>query len=394
MRTRRPWSVLLPLFPALAAQLGWAQPPAKTPAFALLDSSDSAQWQTWAKGPGWQVIAPSVPDTAAVDVRVQALAAAVRYAESNSGADPARIYLAGRGSWAAGVFYAASRLPDMFAAAFALGGAPQHAMDTGIVFSANFSNTPVLWAGAGPDDSSLAAQWRAAGLNVEFRSTTGLTMPAVVDWLSGHVRAEFPSEVDCETSSVAFASCFWVKMARFDAGERNDVLPSTAIKAGSGASLDLGAFGYRNDEPGPGVLVTSLPPKYDGPLKAGDRILELDGKPIENSRAFEQTMRDMTESRESVVLVARGAERKRIETRILLPSRPSTVTARVQAQYLAADDEIRVVSRAVSELRVTAPAHWVPVTLYWNGLPLEEIHAAGCLALTVRNEALHAEPCP
>jgi hypothetical protein len=126
----------------------------------------------------------------------------------------------------------------------------------------------------------------------------------------------------------------------------------------------------------------------------GDRLLELDGKPIENARQYEQTLRDATEERAAVVLVARGAERRRIETRIRMPARPTSVTARVQAKYLPADDEIRIVTRAVTELHVTIPPHWVPATLYWNGLPLEEIRTPGCLALTMRNELLHSEKCP
>jgi dienelactone hydrolase len=380
---------------ALLARPALPQSPAKTPAFAILDPADAAQWQTWAKGRGWQVIAPPAASAnAAMDARVEALASAVQEAVRSSGVDPARIYLAGRGASAAAVFYAVSRLPDVFAAAFALGGALQQAIDTGIVFAANFSNTPVLWAGAGPDDATLAAKWKAAGLNLDFRPAGGLGIAAVTEWLAGHTREDFPTQIDCETTSGAFGRCYWAQMIEFDPGERNDVLPATALKAGSGASLDLGAFVYKTDEPGPGVLVSSLPPKYDGPLKAGDRILELDGKPIENARAFDQTMRDTTEPRNAVVLVARGAERKRMETRILLPSRPTRVTARVQAQYVASEDEIRIVSRTVTELRVTVPAHWIPVTVNWNGLPLEQLHAAGCVDLTVRNELLHAEPCP
>ena len=74
-------------------------------------------------------------------------------------------------------------------------------------------------------------------------------------------------------------------MTKFDASERNDVLASTRIAGGAGAALDLGGFGFKTDEPGPGVLVTSLPEKYTGPLKMGDRLVALDGKPIENARA-------------------------------------------------------------------------------------------------------------
>ena len=161
-----------------------------------------------------------------------------------------------------------------------------------------------------------------------------------------------------------------------------------------GAALDLGGFSYKTDDPGPGVLVSPLPSKYDGPLKMGDRILELDGKPIENARQYEQTMRDVTEDRAAVVLVARGAERKRIETRIVLPARTKPITARVQGKYVRDENAIRIVTRTVTELRVNVPAQWVPATLYWNGLPIEEIGTAGCLALTIRSELMHSEKCP
>lgn len=379
------------LAPGAAGQ----QPAGKTPALALLDDADAAQWQTWTKGSGWQVIAPAAPaGNASIDARTQALASAVEDAIHHSGVDPAHVYLVGRGAAAGAVFYVASRLPGVFAAAAALGGSPQPAIDGGGIFTANFTNTPILWAGANEGDQALAAKLKGAGLNLEWRSANGLTFAAVMQWLAGHARAEFPAEIDCETNSVAFASCYWIRMTKFDPGEHNDVLPGTALKGGSGAKLDLGEFTYKADDPGPGVLVASLAPKYDGPLKAGDRILELDGKAIENARQFDQTLREITEQKGAVVLVARGAERKRIETRIVLPVRTTLATARVQAKYLAAENEVRVVTRTVTEMRVTIPAQWVPVTLYWNGLPLEETGAAGCVDLTMRNELLHSEKCP
>src|ERR1039458_4231964 len=62
---------------------------ASTPAFALLDRADSAQWETWAKVAGWQVIAPpaGLAADAAIDVRAQALAAAVQGAIPGSGGE-------------------------------------------------------------------------------------------------------------------------------------------------------------------------------------------------------------------------------------------------------------------------------------------------------------------
>ena len=111
------------------------------------------------------------------------------------------------------------------------------------------------------------------------------------------------------------------------------MLASTRIAGGSGAALDLGGFGFKLDEPGPGVLVTSLPEKYSGPLKMGDRLIALDGKPLADARQYTELMEKSTDEKLAVVTVQRGKERIRVETRVVLPRRDSGVTARVQAQF-------------------------------------------------------------
>jgi hypothetical protein len=367
--------------------------PAKSPAIVLVDGADAAQWQTWTKDLGWQVIVPPAEAANAnPDLRVQALASAVEAAIRNAGVDAARVYLAGRGSAAAVVFYAISRVPDLWAAGIALGGSPKPAIDTNRLFTANFTNVPVLWIGdAG--DQALAEKLKSAGLNLEWRLAKGVTNGDVFEWLAGHQRDEFPAAIDCETNSPAFARCYWIRMTKFDASERNDVLPSTRLAAGSGAALDLGAFSYSATDAGPGVLVSRLSEKYSGPLKMGDRIVALDGKPIQDARQFAETMEQMVEEKAVVALVQRGKERIRVETRIVLPPRDSAVTARVQAQYSPAEKEIQIISRTVTEMRVMVPPAWTPAKLYWNGLSLEDLKTPGCYALTVEKELLHAAPC-
>ena len=44
-------------------------------------------------------------------------------------------------------------------------------------------------------------------------------------------------------------------------------------------------------------------------------------------------------------------------------------------------------------MRVTVPPEWVPATLLWNGLTLENLKEAGCLTLSVEKELLRAEKC-
>jgi predicted esterase len=365
----------------------------RTPAIALLDPSDAADWQNWTKSLGWRVLAPSTKPEANIDTRAQDLAAVIQAAVKDSGVDPARVYLAGRGDAAAAVFYAISRIPDLWAAGVALGGGPKPAIDTNRLFTANFTNSPVLWISNGPDDEALAKNLEAKGLNVEWRNAGGATTASMFEWLARHTHEDFPASVDCETNSPQLARCFWVQMTKFDATARNDVLPSSLVPGGSGASLDLGEFGYRAGDPGPGLLVSLLGPKYSGPLKMGDRIVALDGRPIENARQFVETMEKIDRERPAVAMVQRGKEHVRIETRIIVPRRDAVVTARVQAKHNPEDNSIEIISRTATEMKVTIPPHWVPATLFWNGLSLQDLKAPGCYVLRTEKELLHAFPC-
>jgi predicted esterase len=365
----------------------------KGPAVALLDANDTAQWQDWTRELGWQVIAPAGAPAADIDARVRALAVAVEGAIQSGSVDPARVYIAGRGDAASAVFYAISRMPDLWAAGAALGGSPKAAIDSNRMFTANFTLAPVLWI-SGEESKAMVEKLAAAQLNLEWQPAAGAAnAAAVIQWLARHSRDAFPLSIDCETNSPAFARCYWIQPTKFDASERNDVLASTRIPGGNGAALDLGGFGFKVDDPAPGVQVTSLPAKYSGPLKLGDRLVALDGKPLASARQYLELMEKVTEEKLAVVTVQRGKERIRVETRIVLSRRETGVSARVQAQYLPAEKEIQIVSRTITEMRVTVAPQWVPATLLWNGLTLENLKDAGCWALAARNELLHAEKC-
>jgi hypothetical protein len=376
----------------LACGYSAAQTPAKTPAIALIDSGDAPQWQAWTKDLGWKILTAPAADTP--DARVQALDAAVEEGIRHGGVDPAHVYLAGRGAAAAAIFYTISRVPDRWAAAIAIDGSPQPAIDTDRIFGANFTNVPVLWISAAAADQEFAAKLKGAGLNLEWRAAAGLSGTAVFEWLAKHRLEEFPQEIDCETNSPAYARCYWIQITKFDAAERNDVLPSTRLAPTIAPSLDLGGFGYKPAEPGPGVLVSFLPDKYNGPLKMGDRIVALDGRAIADARAYLAMMARYTEEKPAVVTVQRGKDRNRVETRVVMPRRDASVTARVQAQYLPAEKEIQIVSRTINQMRVTVPPQWADgAKLFWNGLVLEKIDGPGCFVLTVEKELLHAARC-
>jgi hypothetical protein len=365
---------------------------AGSPAIALLDAVDAAQWKTWVEPAGWKVIAPTAQANN-IDARVQALTAAVRDAETNGGVDANRVYMAGRGDAAAAVFYTISRTPDLFAAGVALGGSPQPALESGRVFAANFTNTPVLWASTGANDEAFAGKLKSADVNLEWRSATGLETVTVLEWLSRHTRDSYPPTADCETNSPTFASCYWLQPVKFDVGERNDVLPSTRVVATMRAALDLGGFGYKPDDPGPGIQVTFLPEKYGGPLKMGDRIVEVEGKSIADAKAYGEMMSRFHEEKAVIVMVQRGNRRERMETHLVVPRIDAAPTARVQGKYEADDKLVLIISRTVTELRVTIPEQWVGSGLLWNGLALEKIEKPGCVLLTIDKELLHASDC-
>ena len=372
------------------------QPPQQSkpaPAIALMDAADAAQWQTWTAPLGWQVISAEGGADKNIDLRVLSLGEKVQSAIKNGAVDASRVYLAGRGDGAAAVFYAIARMPDLWAAAVALGGSPKPAIDTGRMFAANFINVPVMWI-SGDDGKALVDKLAAAKIHVEWRSaSSGANASSVFEWLAKHKRDEFPSPIDCETLSPQFARCYWIQMTKFDAAERNDVLPSTRVPGGSGAALDLGGFGWKVDDPGPGILVSFLPEKYSGPLKINDRIVAVEGKPIENAKAFQEMLDKVTDESHAVATVQRGKERIRMETRFVVPRRDANVSARVQAEYLPAEKAIQIISRTVTEMRVNVSPAWVPASLMWNGLALEEIKEPGCWALVMQKEILHAERC-
>lgn len=376
-------------------------PATPKPAIALVDPADAQQWRKWTQELGWQTIVPTVPSGANPDARVQAVAAAVQAAIKDGSADPAHIYLAGRAEAAAAVFYAISRIPDLWAAGLALGGSPKPAVDTGRIFAANFTDTPVLWmtnetgngSSEGAGDSEFAAKLKAAGMNLEWRNAKNFTIAQVFGALLQHTRQEFPADADCETNSPTFSRCFWMEPTKFDATERNEVLPPSRIVFGSGASLDLGEFGYKTSDAGPGVLISVLPKDYNGPLKIGDRLVELDGQPVTDARDYADRMNKMTAERQLAGVVQRGKEKLRFETRVILPRPDALVTARVQGKYDSEDKTIQIISRSVAELRVTIPPEWVPADLYWNGVSLEDLAKPGCYLLTIDQELLNAAPC-
>ncbi len=366
----------------------------KSPLLVLL-GGDTKVWQAACQERGWQFLEPAADSPSkSIDQRIKDLAVQVDDAEKKLPVDPNRVYLAAQGGSVSTLFYVAARMPDLWAAAVAAGGSPRAAIDSNRLFAANTANLPVLWLFSHKDEEPLGKKLQSAGYNLEWRELATAQPAAIFEWLSGHQRDPFPATADCETGSPLFTHCYWVEITRFDPAESNDVLDSTRVQPlGSGAVLGIGPFGYSPGDPGPGVLVASLPEKYSGPLKVNDRIMELGGKELKDGTEFAQILYRTFEEKPVVVMVQRGKEHLRLETKIELGPRAEPVSARVRAQYLPDLQEVEVVSRAITQMKLTLPGSWLPAKINWNGTEVANAMAAGCWLLDERKELLSAKRC-
>lgn len=330
----------------------------------LLSNAPDSPWPAIAAEAGWRLTRPDVGKISPpwTDAGLSAILPAAE----------GRTFLVAEHDLAAAAFYAASRTPHVWMATVAIGGSPRAAIATNRLYAANTMLTPVLWISDQPD-----ARLERGRFNLEVRPTA--TAMEVVNWLNARNREAFPPEVDCETGNPKLARCFWAEITGFDARRRNDVLDSTRIWAGSGAYLDLGGFGFQPGGAGPGVEVGWLPPKYSGPLRLGDRIVSVGGREIRDAEDYAAFMDQQVDAKPAAAMVARGKERKRIETRIIVPPREELTTARIRAQFLPEAREILLITRQVSALRVRIPEHWSGMAASWNGQDLGKLEA-GCWA--------------
>src|SRR5262249_38528793 len=198
-----------------------------------------SQWYPVAAARGWSSAMPFVAGVS--DGAVKAVELVVADAKKGMPKiDETRVYLAGLGPGGADVFYTLSRVPDLWAAALAIQGSPGQAIQSYKLYGANTQAAPLLWVAPAAEVETFRQKLSKAEFNFETRAEAGA---GVFEWLAAHQRALFPPTVDCETGSPAFARCYWIEMTKFDPKKRNDVLKSTRVMPGSGASLAFGPFG-------------------------------------------------------------------------------------------------------------------------------------------------------
>ncbi len=374
---RRLLQLALPLLMAVAAAA--AEP---APLLVFLGSGPEPFAQA-AAARGWEFAA--IPEALPGDAAVRQIQAAVAQAAQRRPVDATRTYLAGRGVTTAAVFYAVSRRPDLWAAAIAAGGNAEPAIETNRLFGAGAQLVPILWAVSDEERAQAeAARARMAshGFDIEIAAQQ-LSIPNALDWLAGRKSDPYPAKVDCETGSAEFTRCYWLHIAKFDPAARNDVLPPSRVKPGAGAYLALGGFGHKLDDPGPGVQVSWLPPNYVGPLKLGDRIVSVGGTRIQDARDYVAFMAGQTEDRALGVVVTRGKERLRLESRISLAKRDENITARVRAEFLMDGRQLLLITRGVAAVRLDLPSYWAPCAINWNGVEAGSAESGGCWSATL-----------
>ena len=350
---------------------------ALAPLLVTLDSWEG--WKAIAETQGWQWAA--FEKGLCTDSGVKELEA---FIGARQDVDADRVYLAARGDAAPCVFYAVSRIPHLWAAAVAVEGNPRRAIETNRLFSANLQMTPVLWI-IQPDPERR----RIPGI----AETSDASAENLVRFLSKFRRVRFPLKVDYETGSLNFLRCYWLEIVKPDPARRNDALPVSRVPPGSGAYLALGGFGYDPKKEGPGAEVVWLPPDYKGPLKLGDRIVAIAGRPVDSGRDYARYMEEAREERAVVVTVQRGKERLRLDTRIVLPKREENLTVRVQAEVQPETKEILLISRGVAAVKLTIPEAWAPAAVNWNGNASPPLNQPGCHLLADNGGAITVTPC-
>lgn len=344
-----------------------------------------AQWAAIAADLRWKLSIPTG------DLNPLALKKAVEEAREKGGVDANRVYLLGIGDAAPAVFYAVSRLPQIWAAAVAVNGNLRALIQSNHLFAANSRNVPLLWL-LNPETEKAEAwslqRLKDAGFRFEVRQGEKLTLKEPLDWFEGKRRNPAPKQVECETGLLPFTRCYWLEIAKVDPAQKNDVLQSTRVKPGSGASLAAGNFGYNPAAPGPGVVVSWLPPDYQGPLKLEDRILSLGGKAIADAAGYERLLDPLNEERPIALVVQRGRERLRIETRVVIARRDENFTAQIRGEFNPETRDLFVITRGVGEVKLNLPEEFVPAKVNWNGNQMGDLDKAGCYMLGAK-----ATPC-
>jgi len=344
------------------------------------------QWEQLVAARGWHLVLPWTEGRFAFhsEQGLRVLRAVLENYRSGHSVDPQRIYLVGHGDGAPGVFTAISRMPYFWSAALAIGGDASRAIETNRLYAGNTAGIPLLWLyepDRAPVLKSAIRRLEFAGMRGRFEAASEFRAEQAIEWLSQHSKPLLPTSVDYETGSLDFRGGGWAEIQEFDFTQRNDVLASTRVDPGTGAFLRLGGFGYDPEGQGPGIPVKWLPQNYKGPLRLEDLIVSIAGKMVQDAAHYAEIMEQQRESRDVGLILRRDGKNIRIETRIVIPQREESQTARILAEYLPESKEILVVTRGVKSSLLRIPAAWAPVRLSWNGADLHKQANAGCWLL-------------
>jgi len=307
--------------------------PPNAPVAVILDGKPDR----WPVPADWMKLVPQVD--ALSDVGVKMVEVMLADAAKRSNVNFNRIYLLGEVQY---VMFATSRTPDLWAAAASVGGDPKLAAATNRVFTANSQLIPKLEA---------------------------KTEQEAIDFVVKQEQLPMPPKIDCETGNQGFTRCYYLQITKFDTNMINQALGTTRISSGPQVYLALGNIQYTSD------LEITAPV---GPLKTGDRILQINGKDVNTSGEYELLLAKQNEDRDVTLTIQRGKQRQRIETKAKIAKREEPLSARIQAEYSVENKELLVISRAVGEFVVQLPRPWTGATINWNGIEMNKNTASGC----------------
>ena len=336
---------------------GAAAASAQTPAIALIEPADAPQWQTWAKETGWRVVTGAA--AANPDARVLALAAAVQRRHRQTVSIPRVSTSPDAAAAAAGVFYAISRMPDLLGR----GDRDRRLSAAGHRHRPHLRRQLHQRARAvgqqrQPGDQALAAKLKSDGLNVEWRAAAGLSPAAFSSGSASTSASPSPPRSIAKPTSPA------IRALLLDSGDevrrrraqRRPALHAPRWRARSPRSTSA-ASGTKPTSPAPACSSPSSPRNINGPLKMGDRIVATRRPSHRDAEAISRNDGEVHrgEARRGHRAARQGARPRRDADRACR-SAIVTVTARVQGQYLPADNEIQIVSRTITEMKRDHPA--------------------------------------
>ena len=255
---------------------------------------------------------------------------AVRWVIRRYNVDPDRVYLTGFSDGASGAIHMCAHNPTPFAAFVPLNGNPLVANMAGAVFAQNMRSRPTYAVNTTTDPlypsermKPLMEVFKKAGADLTWRSIEGHghrpsympdEAPHIVEFIKKHVRT-LPKKIIWLTDDVEKRGrCDWLVIEKMgECGEPFEV-PNCEVKSKKAL---LGV------QIGPDGKVVRVVEGYTADklgLKAGDKIVEVDGRKIESRGDIAAAIKGKKSGDETKVIVERMGEQVELSGKWSLPA--------------------------------------------------------------------------